>query len=69
MDRRLCPAILSTRSSEAVCGVARGVDGLAKIAGRRTLAGQSESCLIEQIAAFKSANRDNEMTSVVVQDL
>ena len=33
------------------------------------LAGQSESYLTEQITAFKSGERKNEMMSVVVQDL
>ena len=50
----------------AVC---HGVDGLAKIAEAPNLAGQNENYLIEQITAFKSRNRKNEMMSVVVQDL
>ena len=36
---------------------------------RRTSPGQSEGYLIEQITAFKSGERKNEMMSVVVQDL
>jgi len=55
--------------AESVCGVCHGVDGLAKIPEAPNLAGQSESYLIEQITAFKSGERKNEMMSVVVQDL
>jgi cytochrome c553 len=55
--------------AEAVCGVCHGVDGVAKIPEAPNLAGQSESYLTEQIAAFKSGERKNEMMSVVVQDL
>ena len=55
--------------AESVCGVCHGVDGLAKIPEAPNLAGQSESYLTEQIAAFKSGERKNEMMSVVVQDL
>jgi cytochrome c553 len=55
--------------AEAVCGVCHGVDGLAKLPEAPNLAGQSETYLTEQIAAFKSGERKNEMMSVVVQDL
>jgi len=55
--------------AESVCSVCHGVDGLAKIPEAPNLAGQSESYLTEQIAAFKSGERKNEMMSVVVQDL
>jgi cytochrome c553 len=55
--------------AEAVCGVCHGVDGLAKIPEAPNLAGQTETYLIEQITAFKSGERKNEMMSVVVQDL
>jgi cytochrome c553 len=55
--------------AESVCGVCHGVDGLAKIPEAPNLAGQSENYLIEQINAFKSGDRKNEMMSVVVQDL
>ena len=53
----------------SVCGVRHGVDGLAKIPEAPNLAGQNENYLIEQITAFKSGERKNEMMSVVVQDL
>src|ERR1700719_4890413 len=55
--------------AESVCGVCHGVDGLAKIPEAPNLAGQSESYLTEQIAAFQSGERINELMSVVVQDL
>ena len=55
--------------AESVCAVCHGVDGLAKIPEAPNLAGQSESYLTEQITAFKSGERKNEMMSVVVQDL
>jgi cytochrome c553 len=54
---------------ESVCAVCHGLDGLAKIPEAPNLAGQSEGYLIEQITAFKSGERKNEMMSVVVQDL
>ena len=55
--------------AELVCAVCHGVDGLAKIPEAPNLAGQSENYLTEQITAFKSGERKNEMMSVVVQDL
>jgi cytochrome c553 len=55
--------------AESVCGVCHGVDGLAKIPEAPNLAGQTETYLIEQITAFKSGERKNEMMSIVVQDL
>jgi cytochrome c553 len=55
--------------AEAVCAVCHGVDGLSKIAEAPNLAGQTEAYLIEQLTAFKSGDRKNEMMSVVVQDL
>jgi cytochrome c553 len=55
--------------AEATCAVCHGVDGLAKIPEAPNLAGQSENYLTEQITAFKSGERKNEMMSVVVQDL
>ncbi len=57
------------RQKAEVCAVCHGFDGLAKIPEAPNLAGQSEGYLIEQITAFKSGERKNEMMSVVVQDL
>jgi cytochrome c553 len=55
--------------AESVCAVCHGVDGLAKIPEAPNLAGQSENYLIEQITAFKSGERKNEMMSIVSQNL
>jgi cytochrome c553 len=55
--------------AEAVCAVCHGLDGLAKIPEAPNIAGQNENYLIEQLTAFKSGDRKNEMMSVVVQDL
>ncbi|HEY6518199.1 MAG TPA: cytochrome c [Roseiarcus sp.] len=57
------------QKAESVCAVCHGADGLAKIPEAPNLAGQTENYLIEQINAFKSGDRKNEMMSVVVQDL
>jgi cytochrome c553 len=57
------------QKAESVCVVCHGLDGVAKIAEAPNLAGQNENYLIEQITAFKSGERKNEMMSVVVQDL
>ncbi len=57
------------QKAESVCAVCHGADGLAKIPEAPNLAGQTENYLIEQINAFKSGERKNEMMSVVVQDL
>ncbi len=57
------------RQKADVCAVCHGLDGLAKIPEAPNLAGQNEAYLIEQIDAFKSGERKNEMMSVVVQDL
>ena len=56
-------------TAESVCAVCHGVDGLSKIPEAPNIAGQNENYLIEQITAFKSGERKNEMMSVVVQDL
>jgi cytochrome c553 len=53
----------------SVCAVCHGADGLAKIAEAPNLAGQTQSYLIEQLTAFKTGERKNEMMSVVSQDL
>jgi cytochrome c553 len=55
--------------AESVCAVCHGVDGLAKIPEAPNLAGQNETYLIEQMTAFKSGERKNEMMSVVSQTL
>jgi cytochrome c553 len=55
--------------AEAVCAVCHGVDGLSKIPEAPNLAGQNENYLIEQLTAFKTGERKNEMMSVVIQNL
>ena len=51
------------------CAVCHGYDGLAKVAEAPNIAGQSERYLIEQLSAFKTGARANEMMSIVIQDL
>lgn len=55
--------------AESVCAVCHGVDGLAKIAEAPNLAGQNEQYLITQVQAFKAGQRQNEMMSIVSQNL
>ena len=55
--------------AESVCAVCHGVDGLSKIPEAPNIAGQNENYLIEQLTAFKSGERKNEMMSVVSQAL
>ena len=55
--------------AESVCAVCHGVDGLSKIAEAPNIAGQNENYLIEQLTAFKSGERKNEMMSIVSQNL
>jgi cytochrome c553 len=57
------------RQKAEVCAVCHGLDGMSKIPEAPNIAGQNENYLIEQITAFKSGERKNEMMSVVVQDL
>jgi len=49
--------------------VCHGLDGVAKIAEAPNLAGQNERYLTEQLGAFKSGVRQNEMMSIVIQAL
>ncbi len=56
-------------NAESVCAVCHGVDGLSKIPEAPNIAGQNENYLIEQLTAFKSGERKNEMMSVVSQNL
>ncbi len=57
------------RQKADVCAVCHGLDGLSKIAEAPNLAGQNETYLVEQLTAFKSGERKNEMMSVVIQNL
>ena len=56
-------------NAKSVCAVCHGVDGLSKIPEAPNIAGQNENYLIEQLTAFKSGERKNEMMSVVSQNL
>jgi cytochrome c553 len=51
------------------CEVCHGLDGLSKIAEAPNIAGQSEQYLIEQLNAFKSGERKNEMMMLVAPTL
>ncbi len=66
-----CPTTHASaaRQNPEVCAVYHGLDGLAKIPEAPNLAGQKEGYLIEQMSAFKSGERKNEMISILVQDL
>ncbi len=57
------------REKAHTCEVCHGLDGLAKIAEAPNLAGQNEQYLIEQLNAFKSGDRKNEMMLVVAPTL
>ena len=51
------------------CEACHGLDGLAKIAEAPNIAGQSEQYLIEQLTAFKTGERHNEMMAIVAPTL
>ena len=53
----------------AKCEACHGLDGLSKIAEAPNIAGQSEQYLIEQLQAFRSGERHNEMMSLVAPTL
>ena len=51
------------------CEACHGLDGLSKIAEAPNIAGQSEQYLIEQLTAFKTGERHNEMMAIVAPAL
>jgi cytochrome c553 len=51
------------------CEACHGLDGLSKIAEAPNIAGQNEQYLIEQLTAFKTGERHNEMMAVVAPTL
>jgi cytochrome c553 len=51
------------------CEACHGLDGLAKIVEAPNLAGQNEQYMIEQLKAFASGERKNEMMSVIASAL
>ena len=57
------------RVKAEVCAVCHGLDGLAKIAEAPNIAGQNEHYLVEQLGAFQTGARNNEMMSIVIKDL
>jgi cytochrome c553 len=57
------------REKAQKCEACHGLDGLSKIAEAPNLAGQNEQYLIEQLNAFKTAERKNEMMSLVAPTL
>jgi cytochrome c553 len=57
------------RATAQKCEACHGLDGLAKIAEAPNLAGQNAQYLIEQLNAFKSAERKNDMMSLIAPTL
>jgi cytochrome c553 len=57
------------REAAHKCETCHGLDGLSKIPEAPNLAGQTEPYLIEQLNAFKSGERKNDMMSVVAPTL
>jgi cytochrome c553 len=57
------------REKVGKCEVCHGLDGLAKIVEAPNIAGQNEQYMIEQLNAFKSGERKNEMMQVVAPTL
>jgi cytochrome c553 len=57
------------RQKAEKCAACHGFDGLSKVAEAPNLAGQNELYLVEQLNAFKSGVRQNEMMSIVIKDL
>lgn len=57
------------RQKAEKCAICHGLDGLSKVAEAPNLAGQNERYLVEQLGAFASGARQNEMMSIVIKDL
>jgi cytochrome c553 len=57
------------RAKAVMCQTCHGLDGLSKIPGAPNIAGQPEPYLVEQLHAYKSGARKNEMMSIVVPTL
>jgi cytochrome c553 len=51
------------------CEACHGLDGLAKIPESPNLAGQNEHYMVEQLLAFQTGERKNEMMSVIAPTL
>ena len=61
--------IKAGREAAEKCAICHGFDGRGKIAEAPNIAGQNERYLIEQLSAFKTGDRKNEMMSIVIQQL
>lgn len=57
------------RAKAVMCQTCHGLDGLSKIPDAPNIAGQPEPYLTEQLHAYKSGARKNEMMSIVVPTL
>ena len=51
------------------CEVCHGLDGLSKIPEAPNIAGQNETYLVEQLNAFKTGERKNDMMSMIAPSL
>jgi cytochrome c553 len=61
--------IKAGREKAQKCEACHGLDGLAKIAESPNIAGQNQQYLIEQLTAFKSGERKNDMMSLIAPAL
>jgi cytochrome c553 len=61
--------VKAAREKARQCEACHGLDGLSKIPEAPNIAGQNEQYLLEQLNAFKSGERKNEMMTVVAQAL
>ncbi|WP_158817789.1 cytochrome c [Methylocapsa sp. S129] len=57
------------REKAQKCEACHGLDGLSKIPEAPSLAGQNEQYINEQLNAFKSGERKNDMMSLIVPTL
>jgi cytochrome c553 len=57
------------REKAQACAACHGTDGLSKIPNAPHIAGQPEVYLKEQLEAFRSGKRENEMMTVIAKDL
>jgi cytochrome c553 len=60
---------IAGRKKADICTTCHGTDGLAKIPEAPNLAGQNAAYMIEQLQAFQSGTRSNEMMTIVVKPL
>lgn len=57
------------RADAKKCELCHGLDGVSKLAEAPNLAGQNEQYLVEQLQAFKGGARQNDMMSLIAQQL